>query len=127
MAGRIAPIGDGRIIVDADRVDVRIGPKRVEREADLGAPVDDVGAVLGPVGRVGEASVPVTEHSAQVGRERAQGRDGRDTSRARSAPASGRTSSEPITKASIAARRERRQTERSGGPAAGSSTRRGRR
>ena len=76
MVGAISPVGDRRVEIDADRVDRRVRPQRIEREAHLGATVAHMGAVFGPIGRVGDLRRRA-EHGAHVGGKRAELRDRR--------------------------------------------------
>ena len=72
----VSPVADRRVEIDADRVDRRVRPQRVEREAHLGAAVAHMGAVFGPIGRVGDLRLR-GEHGAHFGGKRAELRDRR--------------------------------------------------
>ena len=63
-------IGQGRVPVDADEVDVRIGPQRVQVEPDV-ASGRLMTEPLGPVRRVGDGAVR-PEHVAALPGERPQ-------------------------------------------------------
>lgn len=76
VIGPVAPVRQGRVVVDADRIDGRIGKKRIEGEAQGGAARADMGAVFGPIGGVDEANA-CPEPGADLGREAAQVIDGR--------------------------------------------------
>jgi hypothetical protein len=75
VIGRVAPVRDRRVPVDPHRRDGRVGEQVVEGEADRGAAVADIGAVLGPVRAVDQGD-PRAEALAHGGEapERLHGR-----------------------------------------------------
>ena len=54
-AGAVAPVGERRVVVDADGIDRGRRPQRIERKAHfVRAGIDDMRAVFGPVGAIGD-------------------------------------------------------------------------
>ena len=72
MTGRVAPIGERHVIVDADEVDVRIGPKRIEMKPDIvGSVLGMIAEILGPIRRIADLGLR-PEYLACFRRERPQ-------------------------------------------------------
>ncbi len=99
MGGGIAPIGEGRIPVDAHRRDVRIGEQVVEGEVDRRPAIADMGAVFGPVGRIDQGYTR-PGLGAHLGGENPQRRHRRVTGgpRTRVSPTSSLPISSPATR-----------------------------
>ncbi len=76
MAEPVAPVRDGRVPVDGHGVDGGVGPERIEREAQIAAPVAALRAIFGPVRPVGECRARADD-GARLRGERLQRGDGR--------------------------------------------------
>jgi hypothetical protein len=85
MGVPVAPVGQGRVVVDPHRVDGRVREQRVEGEADRGTAVAHVGAVFRPVGGVDELDVRA-EALAQGRRQAAEALHGGVAARLRPHP-----------------------------------------
>ena len=74
LIGAVAPVGQRRVVVDADHVDRGRRPQRIERKPHLlRRRIDDMRAVFGPVGAVSDDGA-ATDNRLHVGRKLGQPR-----------------------------------------------------
>ena len=82
LSRTIAPIGQRQIIVDTDKVDIRIGPQRIEMEQQRARHIAGlVCIVFRPVGGITDLDRR-PQNGAHIGGQRAQLRDSRVARRA---------------------------------------------
>ena len=76
MIEAIAPVGQRQVIVDADEVDVLVRPERIEMEIDISAAIARLmPEIFRPVGGIADLRLR-PENGADIGCQRAEGRDG---------------------------------------------------
>jgi hypothetical protein len=69
---RVAPVGQRHVVVDAHRIDIRMGPERIEVEMGVAGAVERmVAEILAPVGAIGDLRRQ-PKHRAHLARQRAE-------------------------------------------------------
>ena len=82
VAGAIAPIGERRVPVDADEIDIAVGPERIEMEEDIVRAVGwPITVVVRPIGGVAHLHA-AAENALHIGGEGLQPRHCREVGRA---------------------------------------------